>query len=87
MRERHGASGVTSMPMAGHGEQLGTGCAASDPVGSQGAGLLEIPGGREGVVLDWLWVQGFPPSPMRNSPTAKRLGRGHAGGREVGALR
>lgn len=33
---------------------------------------------------------GFSPSPMRNSPTAKRLGRGHVGGRgrrEVSALR
>ena len=44
MKERHGASGVTFMPMAGNKEHLGTGCAAPDPVGSQGAGLLEIPG-------------------------------------------
>lgn len=44
-------------------------------------GLSEIPGGggcgAGRAVGPWL---GFPPSPMRNSPTARRLGWGHAEG-------
>lgn len=73
---------VTNLLMAGSREHLGTGSVTDDFAGSQGARAFRNSRRREGCGA-WRAVGpllGFPPSPMRNGPTAQRLCWGPSGG-------